>query len=259
MNGLTLKTLTFKVNVEAGIEELMDEVAVEAPVRIYLNEGLYATLMASPSQLKELAVGFLLGESVIKSLNEIKQVSVKDGMVKVKLNRNKKLKRPLSKGIILTACTSGEDFFDRLMELGEEPVESRYSIEAREILRMVRECVKKAETSKATGGTHFAGIFEDGTIKAFSEDVGRHNAIDKVIGLAALRGVDFQRSVLVSSGRQPGGMVLKAAKVKIPILASMRAPLASGVRVAQAFGLTLIGFARGGRRNVYSFPERVKV
>lgn len=259
MNGLTLKTLTFKVRPEAGAEELMDEVAVEAPVSIYLNGGLYATLMASPSQLKELAVGFLLGESVIKNLDEIEQISVEGGKVKVKLDRNKKLKKPLSKGIILTACTSSEDFFDRLMELEEEPVESKYSIEAKEILRMVGECVKKAETSRATGGTHFAGIFEDGTMEAFSEDVGRHNAIDKAIGLAALRAVDFQRCVLVSSGRQPGDMVLKAARVKIPILASMRAPLASGVRVAQAFGLTLIGFARGGRMNVYSFPERIKI
>lgn len=259
MNGLTLKTLTFKVRLEAGAEELVEEVAVEAPVSIYINGRLYATLMASPSQLKELAVGFLLGESIIKNLNEVEQVSVEGGKVKVELARNKKLKKPLSKGVILTACTSSEDFFDRLMELEEEPVESRYSVEAKEILRMVGECVKKAETSRATGGTHFAGIFEDGAMEAFSEDVGRHNAMDKAIGLAALRGVDFQRCVLVSSGRQPGDMVLKAARVKIPILASMRAPLASGVRVAQAFGLTLIGFARAGRMNVYSFPERIKI
>jgi len=112
---------------------------------------------------------------------------------------------------------------------------------------------------RATGGTHSAAIFEDGKLVAFAEDVGRRNAVNKVIGIAALRKINFSRSVLVSSGRQAADMVLKAARVGIPIITSIAAPLYSGVEVAKKTGITLICFARGQRMNVYSNPERIEV
>jgi len=112
---------------------------------------------------------------------------------------------------------------------------------------------------KTTGGTHSAAIFENGKLIAFAEDVGRHNAVDKVIGMAALGKTDFSKSVLVSSGRQPANMVLKAARVGIPIIASIAAPIYSGIEAARKTGVTLICFVRGQRINVYSNPERVEI
>jgi len=250
------KTLVRKLDLNKGLaEDVLDDIAVETPVKIYLNNQLYATLMATPHQLKELAIGFLIGEALIKNVNEVKEVKIEDSNVKIELTNRKALNH--SRKLILTACTSSEEFINQLLNSKAFIVESNYKIKAFEASEMVEECVKKAELSKTTGGAHFAGIFQNKELKAFAEDVGRHNAMDKAIGLAALNNVKFQNSVLVSSGRQPGDMVLKAARAGIPILISMRAPLFSGVNVARILGVTLIGFARKLRMNIYSFPERI--
>ena len=110
-----------------------------------------------------------------------------------------------------------------------------------------------------TGGTHSAAIFHEEKLVAFAEDIGRHNAVDKVIGAAAMKKVEFSKCVIVSSGRQPANMVLKAARVGIPIVASIAGPVNSGVDIAIKTGVTLICFVRGQRMNVYSYPERVEV
>jgi len=106
---------------------------------------------------------------------------------------------------------------------------------------------------------HSAALFQNESLVAFAEDIGRHNAVDKVIGIAALQKVDFSRCVLLSSGRQPANMVLKAARVGVPIVASIAGPVYSGIEAALKTGVTLVCFVRGERLNVYSFPERVLV
>ena len=254
----TFKTIVRKLELNKNlIEDVLDEVAIETPVKIYVNEKFYATLMAIPNQLQELAIGFLIGDGLIKNINEIKKVEIKDLNVKIELKTEKNFISP--KKTILTACTSSEEFLNQILKFEEPIVESNYAIKAFKIFEMIEECIKKAEVYKATGGTHFAGVFQNEELKAFSEDVGRHNAVDKAIGAAALKNIDFQKTVLVSSGRQPADMILKAARAGIPILASMRAPLMSGVNAARILGITLIGFARKSRMNIYSFPERILI
>ena len=99
----------------------------------------------------------------------------------------------------------------------------------------------------------------EGNLLSAKEDIGRHNAIDKVIGDMLLKGLDFEDVFLTSSGRLTGDSVLKAIRAKIPIVASFSAAIESGIRLAFGYGITLIGFARGGRMNVYTHPERINV
>jgi formate dehydrogenase accessory protein FdhD len=117
-----------------------------------------------------------------------------------------------------------------------------------------------AEAFRRTGGVHVAALYTaDGELVDCAEDVGRHNAVDKVIGSCALRKRDLSKCFLASSGRLTGDIVLKAARMKIPVVSSLAAATDSGIEVAKRAGVTLIGFVRGQRMNVFTFPERVTI
>ncbi|MCX8205309.1 MAG: formate dehydrogenase accessory sulfurtransferase FdhD, partial [Candidatus Nezhaarchaeota archaeon] len=135
--------------------------------------------------------------------------------------------------------------------------EVRFSVKA--VLRAIEALSSRAATFRATGGTHVAAVANrEGELVTFAEDVGRHNAIDKAIGEGAIKRVDFSRSMLAFSGRLSYEVVAKVASVGVPVLASVAAPTDRGLRLAEALGLTLIGFARGGRFNVYTSPSRIE-
>jgi formate dehydrogenase accessory protein FdhD len=127
---------------------------------------------------------------------------------------------------------------------------------------VVSEAVRRlnglAETFRKTGGVHVAALYSrNGELITYAEDVGRHNAVDKVIGTVALQKPDFSNWFLASSGRLTGDIVLKASRVGIPVVASLATAVSSGVDVARRTGQTLIGFVRGTRMNVFTYPQRI--
>jgi len=244
MNLLTVNVKALRINLRKKlIEEVEEAIARETSIKIYVNDNHLVTLFASPSQLKELAIGWLLSQGIIKSVDEMSEVKVEEDTVKIK-------------------CISKIETRIKLAKASKIPkliVKSKYKVKAEEILRSVDMLNRLSKVFKVTGGAHSAAIFEDGKLVAFAEDVSRHSAVDKAIGVAALRKADFSKSILVSSGRQPADMILKAAHIGIPIVASIAAPLDSGVKAAEKTGITLICFVRRQRMNIYSNPERVEV
>ena len=127
---------------------------------------------------------------------------------------------------------------------------------------MLYESVKQlnfiAEEFRKTGGVHVAALHSpDGQVVALAEDVGRHNAVDKVIGAASTKNMDFTKLFLALSGRLSGDIVLKAARTQIPLIASLSAAISSGIETAKLTKITLVGFVRGKRMNVYTYPERI--
>lgn len=238
-----------------------DRVAEEKPLHIFLNKTHYATIFCSPSNLKELSVGHVLTEGIVKSVDEIEQIRLKDDdtcSVKLKpivdLQKRLKFFQPFSR-VILSACGSTAPY----KFSGKFPkIVSDLHVEAEVILNCVGRLNFVAETFRKTGGVHVAAMYKrDGTLVAFAEDVGRHNAVDKVIGICVLNKTNFGRCFLSLSGRLTGDIVLKAARMSIPIVASLAAAIDSGITIAKNFDLTLVGFVRGKRMNVYSFPERI--
>jgi FdhD protein len=257
----TLKVEILRVDVTSGeAERMVDFVAEEKPLHIFLNKTHYVTLFSSPSNLKELVLGFLLSEHIVGSIGDIDKISLEETVCKVKLKPEIDLKqrpsfsRPFSR-VVLSTCGSQlpRQFSGRLPK-----VKSRLVVKAETILDCVSRLNSLAETYRRTGGVHAAAICRfDGCFLAFAEDVGRHNAVDKVIGTAALGKADFGECFLALSGRMSSEIVLKAARVGLPIVASLAAAIDSGVKIAEKAGLTLVGFVRGKRMNVYSFPERI--
>ena len=136
-------------------------------------------------------------------------------------------------------------------------VKSPLKVKAQVILDCIAQMNSKAKGFKETGGLHDSGIFKtDGTMVAFSEDVGRHNTVDKVIGEASLKKEDFSQCFMIITGRVPGDMIYKAAKVGLPIVASVAAVLNSGISSAEKANIALVGFVRGTRMNIYTWRRK---
>lgn len=218
--------------------------------------------MCSPSDLKEMAVGHLLSEGILKSTKEIEEVELKEKegsacvKLKPKINIEDRLKLSrLHARVITSACGSGAPY----QYTGKAPqVKSNLKVKAEVLFNCVNQLNSKAQLFRQTGGVHVAAIYKsDGSQVALAEDVGRHNAVDKVIGMAALSQADFGQCFLALSGRLSGDVAFKAAKVGLPIVASLAAALSSGIAVAEAANLTLVGFVRGKRMNIYAFAERI--
>lgn len=237
-----------------------DEVAVDVPIEVFVEKEPFRTLLASPGLEKELAVGHLLAEGIIDSEEEVDRVVSKEYKVYVNLKTDRRLRLEVSKvnRLIIPSCGPISNLPNLLDRLRRLRVNSQIQVSPKAILGMVRELNLRAEVYKATGGTHGAMLCSsDGEVLTHAEDVGRHNAVDKVIGRLALDGVEFSGCVLVSTGRQSSYMVLKAARVGIPVVVSQAGPLASGVEVAEEAGITLICFARGKQMNIYTHPQRI--
>ena len=252
-----------KINLREKSVKFVDElIAVEAPVDIYVNDQHVVTLFSLPTQLKELGIGWLLSQAIVKSIDEIISVQVKENNVRISCSGKveTRIKAAKTMKIMDSSCGSTiEDFLFLIDRMIKPFADSDYGVKAEKILQFVKVLNEKSTLFKLTGGTHSAAIFHEEKLVAFAEDIGRHNAVDKVIGAAAMKKVEFSKCVIVSSGRQPANMVLKAARVGIPIVASIAGPVNSGVDIAIKTGVTLICFVRGQRMNVYSYPERVEV
>lgn len=252
-----------KINLREKSVKFVDElIAVEAPVNIYVNDQHVVTLFSLPTQLKELGIGWLLSQAIVKSIDEIISVQVKENNVRISCSGKveTRIKAAETTRIVDSSCGSTIDDFLFLIDRMIKPfADSDYGVKAEKILQFVKVLNEESTLFKLTGGTHSAAIFHEEKLVAFAEDIGRHNAVDKVIGAAAEKKVEFSKCVIVSSGRQPANMVLKAARVGIPIVASIAGPVYSGVDIAIKTGVTLICFVRGQRMNVYSYPERVEV
>ena len=243
-------------------KKVTDYVAEEKPLHLFVNNNYWATILCSPANLKEMAIGHLLSEGILKSTAEIDAVNLKEQEdtcnVKLKPEINVENRLRLSRlhaRVVTSACGSGSPY-----QYTRKPskVKSKLAVKAEIIFNSVNQLNFKAELFRQTGGVHAAAIYEgDGALVAMAEDVGRHNAVDKAIGMAALKQTAFSECFLASSGRLSGDVVFKAAKVGIPIVASLAAALSSGIEMAEQANLTLAGFVRGKRMNIYTFDERI--
>jgi FdhD protein len=252
-----------KLDLSTGKSQTVpDYVAEEKPFYLFVNTTFWATILCSPTDLKELAVGHFLSEGILKSTDEIEEVALKEaeGTCHVKLKpevnvENRVKISRLHARVIPSACGSGSPH----QYTGKIPkVKSNLKVKAQVIFDSVNQLNFKAEGFRRTGGLHVAAIYKaGGQLVALAEDVGRHNAVDKVVGITVLKKVDFGTCFLALSGRISGDVAFKAAKVGLPIIASLAAALSSGIAMAESADLTLAGFVRGKRINLYTCPERI--
>jgi len=240
--------------------ELQDDVVTESAVQINLNDTELVTLLSCAYEEKELGVGFLRTEGFIDGADDIAGFEQKDSSLYFTIPQEKFDKESRIQKYITSGCGRGVSFAiakKSLERKGEETVMAPI-VSAEEISDLMREFQSRSELFKSTGGVHSAALCTAKEVLFFSEDIGRHNAVDRVIGKALLAGVSTDDKVLLSSGRISSEIARKVAFADIPLLVSRSAPTTRALRIAQELGLTVVGFARGRRMNIYIRRERIR-
>jgi FdhD protein len=257
-------------------------VIAETPWVLYVNRCELLTFMCTPTRLHCLAMGFLLAEGMIASLDDIWQLRVFSaenhvytyfpaaglnqelhqktceeavGSIDVRLRRPPP-PRP-EKRILTSGCGGGLTFDD--LSGQREPLRSDLRIPVRRICEMMRHLHANATLYNQSRGVHTSGLYDpvSGDQLVMAEDVGRHNTLDKIRGECLLSAIETRDRALVTSGRISTEMIGKARKMEIPIVVSRTSPTVTSIRLAQSWDITLVGYVRGQRLRVYTGAERV--
>ena len=232
-----------------------EHVAVETPYTIMLNEVVIGASMVLPVGLEEFGVGFLFGQGYIEKPGDVVEVWVcPEGRISVFAD----VENTEPKDVIITSGCGGTGKIPREMLEGviEKPVD--YSLSFSEIKSFITQVYQASPLGPLTHCVHGCGLWSQGELKLFHEDVGRHNAVDKVMG-AILLGRADPHCAVYTTGRLTSDMVLKCARMRIPIVMSRTAPSSLGVAIAERAGLTLAGYGRQDRVNVFTHPERILI
>jgi len=250
---------------------LPTDLIVEAPLQIIVNDQPHTLLMCTPHMVQELTIGFLFTEGLIAGPGEIINLDVRDARADRRENQNDMIEvrvRVPSRGPALTRITGrrisysscgicGTETYDHMKEgLGRVQSRTRFSME---MLRKVSTALKAFQPLyRKTKGAHAAVLFDaEGGRILHAEDMGRHNALDKVIGALLVQRISPRDKVLVSSGRASLEMILKTARIGIPVFAAMSRPTSRAVEAAKFYNLTLVDLAKDSNR-IYSHARRIE-
>lgn len=240
---------------EHSAEELDDFVAIEKRLRISVNGRHLISIYCSPFMVREFVAGFVYNEGLISGGWCTDRISIEYGN---EISADIPADGTVAEGekTVTSGCAGGVSFA-RPLPLDRLSDDTTFTLA--HIMDLYREFQKKSEGYKSTGGVHSAALADNRHMLVFTEDIGRHNAVDKVIGYALLENIPFQGKIMLASGRLSSEIVSKCARCGIPLVVSRSAPTSLAVEIADAAGITLIGFVRGERMNIYTERQRVQL
>jgi len=232
------------------------ETIVETPVSLTVNGKVWLSFMCTPVCLEELGVGFLFNEGVIESMDEVENVHVCEHGDNVDVWLNRDVEQPAS-WRRTSGCTGGVTAVDLLAKPDVSFDGTSLQVGPEVIGRMVGMLFESQSLYRETGGVHTSALSDGERIVLSAEDIGRHNTLDKIAGLCLMQNVSPENRLLITTGRISSEMLQKSARMKAPILISRTSPSSLSIEMAERYGITLIGYARKHRFNVYSNPQRV--
>lgn len=249
------------IKIEKGEgRKVKDYIAIERNITLYLNDEEFITIMCTPVMVRELAAGLLLSEKIISESDNIKGLEYNeiDGVVSIRIkNNSKKVFERAGHAALTSGCGRGlaTDFLKGFTN--EQKVVSSLRIPAKDISSIARDFINMSNAYKESGGVHSAALWDGRRVEVFCEDIGRHNAVDKVFGYCLLNNIPSKNKTLLTSGRISSDILLKVSRRGVPMIISRNAPTSLSVDMAYFLGITLVGFVRGERMNVYTHPSRV--
>lgn len=237
---------------DEGWETTSVHVPREMKLSVYINHRELVSILCTPTKLNCLVIGFLATEGIISSLADVASVRIceDDSLADVMLT-NGEYELPTQR-TLTSGCGGGATF-----KTEGQRVDSDLVVTPAEVFSAMRKLQEQMELYRLSGGVHTSALSDTKDLLVVTEDIGRHNTLDKVQGESLLRGIATKDRLLLTTGRVSSEMLLKAAKMQSPIVVSRHTPTGSAVSLARDLGITLVGHVRGNRLWVYSNPERL--
>lgn len=235
------------------------ELIKEEPFTIYLNDEEFITLLCHPDNLDELAVGFLKSEGLINERRDIKKLNISKDLksARIKAEIPPLAKKLHEKRIVTTGCGKGSIFYFAIDSIKCNTTEIKKRWHYNEILTKMRE-INQTRGTKKISGLHVCGLY-DGENFIIREDIGRHNALDKIIGYCLINDIHIDDDIIFTTGRISSEILLKAAKVNAGVIVSRSTPTALAYEIAKKLNITLLGYVRGMQMTIYTAKDRIKI
>ncbi len=233
MKDRSLEWIEF-IEAGTGATKSRERVVKEVGLSIFINRKHFATTMITPIMENEFVAGHLFRQRVIENITDIKSITIENNIAEVTLSemKEKENRFPI--------------------------IHSDFKVPGQDIFEGVKATLK-SEIFKETGAVHSAGLFQRGAEQiCIADDIGRHNALDKVIGYGLLNSIDFNNTFATSTGRLPSEMILRCCNANIPIIATKGVPTTLAIDIAKKAGFTIVGLVREDRMTIYSNPSRIE-
>jgi FdhD protein len=257
MTETAAQPITYTGYYDAERRPVRGVVPTEAVVTLNVNGKPLVRVMCTPTRLEDLAVGFLFNEGLIEGMGNVVVVELCDGAQGVDVWLDRDIEAPEVRAIT-SGCSGGTTFED--LRDSQHRVQSDLALTPGQVVALMEELAEAASLYRRAGGVHTSALAEPGETRRLAyiaEDVGRHNTLDKIAGICLREGHQPKDSVLLTSGRVSSEMVSKVAHIGVPVVVSRTSPTALSIELADAWGITLIGYTRRRSFRVYSGEDRV--
>ena len=231
-------------------------IIVEHPVSISVNGKIWVTLMCTPMDIDALAVGFLFNEEIINSFKDVKHIEVYPNSHMVEIWLNKDVEKPPD-WRITSGCTGGVTAVTHKYQYSKNHSKNGLQLTSSEVISLVKKLVEHQGLHQQVGGVHASALSDGKELIIVCEDIGRHNTVDKVIGKILIDDIKIDRKILLTTGRISSEMLQKAVRIGTMMLISLTSPTSLSIEMAEEMGITLIGYARGRKFNIYTHPQRI--
>jgi len=256
-NGMASSNLVRVHRLQEGSwEQTEAEIIAEIPVSLTVNGEVWLTFMCTPVHMEALAVGFLYNEGILEEMDEVASVRVCEHGDNVDVWLTHPADKP-EKWRRTSGCTGGLTAVEAYLDLRPATHTNGAVITPEQVSRHVEMLLEAQELYRKVGGVHTSALSDGEKVIVSAEDIGRHNTLDKIAGLCLMQDIHPKRRILVTTGRISSEMLQKAARIGASIVISRTAPSSLSVQMAQQLGVTLIGYARRDRFNVYAHAERI--
>ncbi|PLR80768.1 formate dehydrogenase family accessory protein FdhD [Bacillus canaveralius] len=243
-----------------SLQEKEDQIVTEFPLTVMLNGSEFATMVCTPKNLEELIFGFLASEGVIRFHDDVKELHIDEskGFAYVETAKEIPVSQQFySKRFIGSCCGKSRQFYFYNDAKTAKTSTSKITLTPQQCILFMKALQDNSVVFQETGGVHNAALFSPDGMIVNRTDIGRHNALDKILGYCVQNRIPVQDKIIAFSGRISSEVLLKAAKIGVGIILSKSAPTDLAIKLADDLNITAVGFIRGNSFNVYSHTERI--